>query len=207
MESVPFLGTPRPDARSLNCIHRNRSTDLHKPSSIEEEDHFHTTDEKNLQYARNVLHRALENGLIIQDDAGLIREFVAEVRSTSSTMTAKRIFKIQSILVYFRTFIPPCRTSTIPDLYQGTNDLKRAKRLNSRSYAAGTQNDYVKLLRRFYVWMTENGYSSLPEKKIKKIRAPSTKQMTKTAEDLVTGEESLAMPSRSTLFHSVSRTG
>ncbi|KQC06934.1 MAG: hypothetical protein APR55_04455 [Methanolinea sp. SDB] len=152
-------------------------------------DRFHATDEKYLSYAHNVLQKALDRGAVTPDDADLILHFIAEIQSTSASMSACRIFKLQSVLVYWRKFVPPFRTNTLNDLYVGIAELKKAKRANGQPYSQDTQGDYVKILRRFYFWLIENEYSTIPEKKIMKIKGPAANLMTKTAAQLLTEEE------------------
>ena len=156
-------------------------------------DRFHATEDKYREYTQNVFQKGLADGTITTDDAALIQEFIAEIQSTSPSISAGRIFKLLSILVSWRKFIPPYRTNTLNDLYLGIAEIKMAKRSNGQPYARDTQNDYVKLLRRFYLWMIENEYSTIPEKKILKIKGPAPNMMTKTAEQLLTKEEVEAM--------------
>ena len=56
-------------------------------------------------------------------------------------------------------------------------------------YAKNTLADYIGFLKRFYLWLVENGYTIVDEKKINKIRVPTAPLMTKTAEMLVSKEE------------------
>ena len=44
---------------------------------------FHASDAKYVEYSNNTLEKKIKSGMITEDDAALIREFVAEARAIS----------------------------------------------------------------------------------------------------------------------------
>lgn len=125
------------------------------------------------------------------DDAGLIHEFIAEMKATKG-ISQSRANKLTFTLVRWRSFIGPFKANTITDLFQGIERLKAAK-YRGRPYKQNTLRDFISALKRFYVWMGDNEYVSLPRKKLKSIRAPPADTMTKTAEQMLSEDEVRAM--------------
>lgn len=151
-------------------------------------DRFHATDEKYLEYARNSLQNGVTEGWITEDDATLISDYVSELYSTCS-MGAGRVFKLHSVMTKWRKYIGPYRQNTIFDIYTGINNLKNAKKPDGTPMTSHTKSDYVKFLKRFYLWMIDNGYSSIPEKKLNAIHPPAVNEMSITAEMLLSYDE------------------
>ena len=60
-------------------------------------------------------------------------------------------------------------------------------------FKQNTIADYVRFIKRFYLWLIDNEYVSLPYRKVKEIRAPAYNTMTKTVGDLFTEDEVFAM--------------
>ncbi|MGC9435894.1 MAG: tyrosine-type recombinase/integrase [Methanomicrobiales archaeon] len=64
----------------------------------------------------------------------------------------------------------------------------------SPQFKRNTIADMIRFLKRFYLWLIENNYSTVPEAKVrKKIQAPAYERMTKTAEQLLGEDEVLAL--------------
>ena len=164
---------------------------------------FHLNKE---EYATNSLSRALESGLITPEDAGLITDFIAELKSTSH-IGPSRIYKLTLTLVNWRRHIGPYTANTIREIYQGITALSTATYQRSpprwsatttpaqkeQPYKQNTQHDYVKFLKRFYLWLIEQGHTQVTVSQIKKIQPPSWDPMTKNADDLLNEMEILAM--------------
>ena len=160
---------------------------------------FYTSDETHIEYIDTLLSRA-QNGMQIPktgeylpkltcDDIALIREFVTEIQATTH-ITVKRAYKYTYIMVHWRSYIGEFRKNTIPDLFQGLTIIQNAKKESSAlKYSRHTLADYVGFLKKFYLWMSENGYSAIDEKKIRKIKPPAVPLMTKTAEMLLSEDD------------------
>lgn len=150
---------------------------------------FHRTDEEYATSTGNNLENSVEEGRITPEDADLIREFTSEIVATSH-ISQSRKYKITYSLTGWRRFIGPFRENTIADIFAGVEALQTAhKDDGTRLFKQNTVADYVRFLKRFYRWLIENGYSEVPEKKIRKIKAPSYDTATKTAEMLLEPEE------------------
>ena len=137
--------------------------------------------------AEKYLQNALKEKSISPEDGKYIVEFVNELRS-SNTIGKSRALKIISVLVNWRRMIPEYKDSNIDDLYQGIEYLREYG-----GYRQNTERDYVTFLKRFFKWLIEKKYSSVPLEKIVKIKAPGCDLMTKTAADLLDEMEILSM--------------
>ena len=154
---------------------------------------FKPSDSTFIEYSRNTVNHALQENRITDDDAQLIREFVAEISATRH-ISSGRAFKLYYTLVKFREFIGPFRENTIADIYNGIDLVRTAKNPDGTPrYKQNTLGDFIRFLKRFYLWMCENHYTTINEKKIQKIHPPSYDTSTKTAEMLLTEEEVKAM--------------
>jgi len=161
-------------------------TAKHAPTTCDRP--FHLIKE---EYAGHSLAKGADDGLITCEDETLIEAFVAELRATSGIGTS-RANKITTALVLWRRFIGPYTSNTLTDLYTGVARLKQARN-NGKPYKQNTIRDYITFLKRFYAWLIEEGYASIPSDKVKRIKPPAWDTMTKTASQLLTEEEVLAM--------------
>ena len=164
---------------------------------------FHKPDEDHVEYIETILFRA-RNGVptkktnvllpaITEDDLNILREYLAEIQATHN-VNMKRVYKYAYILVHWREFIGEYRKNTIGDLHAGINQIQLARDVQGKHrYAKNTLCDYIGFLKRFYLWLIDNKYSIIEERKINKIQVPTAPLMTKTAEMLVSKEEVLNM--------------
>ena len=97
-----------------------------------------------------------------------------------------------SVLVNWRRFIGPFDQNTADDIYQGIGKRKTTL-YHDRPIKQNTLRDYITFLKRYYVWLIKNQYSTIPVDKIKVIKPPGADTMTKTSEDLLTEQEVLDM--------------
>jgi integrase/recombinase XerD len=154
---------------------------------------FHPAESKLVKYSGNVLNRAIEEERITEDDSQLIQEFVSEISATRH-ISAGRGFKLHYTLVNLRDYVGPFKENTIADIYSGIDRVRNAKKQDGNPrYKQNSISDYVRFLKRFYLWMIENKYTSIDEKKIQKIQPPSYDLMTKTPDMLLSEEEIRAM--------------
>ena len=69
-------------------------------------------------------------------------------------------------------------------------DLNSAiSKIRDSNYKQNTKSDYIQITKRFYLWLIENNFSDLPEKKVRDIKAPTLDAMTKTCEMMLTPDE------------------
>ncbi len=100
-----------------------------------------------------------------------------------------RVDKLTFTLVAWRRFLPPFSTLTIGTVYTGIEAIKQAESHRGRAYKQNTLFDHVSILKQFLLWMIDNEYINLPEKKVRAIRTPRKDTITKTASQLLTPEE------------------
>jgi len=155
------------------------------PPSTLSQDHFSSVKKG---YANTIIDRYVSTDRITPDDAGLISEFLAERRAAGGISNG-RVDKLTFTLVTWRRFIPPYSTLTIGTVYMGIEAIKNAKTPHGRPYKQNTLFDHVSILKQFLLWMIENEYIILPEKKVKAIKTPRKDTITKTASQLLTPEE------------------
>ncbi len=143
------------------------------------------------EYADHSIDVAIAEKRLTPEDAQLIRAFIVELKATRGIGTG-RANKIIFTLVSWRRYLGPFRANTLTDLYQGINKLKTVK-INDRPYKQNTQRDFLNFIKRFYVWLINHQYSSIPKETVLQIKVPRTDTMTKTAEMMLTEDEVRAM--------------
>jgi len=143
-------------------------------------------------YPERSFARALKEGKITERDVTLVRSFIAELQSSRNTST-KRAYKITYTLVGWRRFIGPFEKNDMAALYAGIAALKSGRSKRGREFMKNTITDHMIILKQFYLWLIENEYVAIPEKKLKALKTPHHETMTKVASDLLTTEEITAM--------------
>jgi len=157
-------------------------------TGLSENDKFHCFKD---DYAERSLNTALEKGSITQDDVDLIRLFVSERRIVNA-ICAKRVLKLASSLITIRRYVGPYKQITIPEVYLGVERINNGTSFKGTPFTQNTKSDLIQVFKQFILWMIENEFLELPEKKIKVIRLPK-KVPTKTAADLLTVDEMEAL--------------
>ncbi len=140
------------------------------------------------KYASRSLDLAETAKVISNRDRAYILEFVNDLRACKG-ITISRQNKIVTHLCGWRRYIKEFDQSTIGDLMAGINELRTDTTPKGKPYKTNTIIDYIKILKQFYTWMIEQGYSDIPEKRLAKIKAPPKPRMTKTAADILDPEE------------------
>jgi site-specific recombinase XerD len=165
------------------------------PTSHDGISRFHTSEDKYREYSTSALSKAIDSKRITQDDADLILEFVQEAKATGKKITTARYFKIISVLIRMREFFPkPFRGSSIKDVYAARDLIEQAKTARGTTpFKQNTVADFTRFMKRFFMWMSENGKSEIPEKKLRDIKPPNYVYDTKNADMIFTKEEIFAM--------------
>ncbi|MCK4269318.1 MAG: tyrosine-type recombinase/integrase [Methanogenium sp.] len=154
---------------------------------------FHSTAEQYRTYEKKSLSKAIEDGRVSASDTKYIREFLAEV-NTQNNLSAQRKFKLMSNLTNVFQHLPPVEKITIADLYDAVEGIKGStNRRTGKPYTKNTQNDLLRILKRFATWLVENKYSDMDLLKIKKIKIPAYLSKTKTDDSILTEEEAKAV--------------
>lgn len=140
------------------------------------------------EYSNHTISSGLASGLLTVEDADLIREFIAEKRASVGICTG-RANMLSFTLVGWRRFIGPYKDLNMGGVYAGIDALKAGKSQRGRPFKQNTLADHVVILKRFLLWSIENGYSTLPEKKVQALRPPAKDTITKKPSDLLTPDE------------------
>lgn len=139
--------------------------------------------------AKSIVERATREGRITPNDGALLREYITE-RRAEKHLSPGRVNKILYNLLLWRRFIPkPFRDHTITDIHEGISDLLTKKSPDGKTLSQNTLYDTVSIFKPFYSWMIDEGYTSIPEKKLRAIKRPPIDKMTKTADDLLSPDE------------------
>ncbi|EHQ36457.1 tyrosine-type recombinase/integrase [Methanoplanus limicola] len=135
------------------------------------------------------LKNALDSNLITNKDSNLILEYVRE-RKITYDLSPTRINKITTHLTLWRRFLKAeYKQAAIFDIYEAIEGLKNGKNTRGKDFAQNTIHDYITVLKPFLLWLIENEYSDIPEKKVKKIKSPPVDTETTKPEELLTQEE------------------
>lgn len=147
------------------------------------------SDNSYANHAAKLPAAAVQAGKITEKDAALIREFIND---QTGSLSPRREYLITDILILNREFFPEYCTITTADAQEGIHRILNAVRPadGAPRFKKNTLADRVKIMKRFFLWMCDNGYGeNLNEKKLQKIIPPPPDRMTKTAADLLSKEE------------------
>jgi site-specific recombinase XerD len=153
------------------------------------------------QRSAECLRNAVDMGRITIRDKQLIEEFITE--QDAKGISPSRHHKLVKLIVGNREFHPAFVDCTNADVLRAVSKIryvKRKPRRNEKRAAEDmpltTQNtisDRTRLLKRFFIWIIENGYNSyLDAKKIMGIKPPAFKRDCIQAADILTEDEVLS---------------
>ncbi|MDI6877527.1 MAG: tyrosine-type recombinase/integrase [Methanomicrobiales archaeon] len=135
------------------------------------------------------LRKGIREETITAQDESLIREYLEE-KKANDHIQLLRVNKITSILVNFRRFLTrPYSEAGMGDVFAAINGLKEYRNLQGKPYTQNTIHTYVQIVKPYLLWLIENEYSALPEKKVKKLTGPGVDVNTTEPEDLWSVEE------------------
>ena len=140
--------------------------------------------------AERSLAAALTDRRITDRDAAAVRDFLADSRATKG-ISANRINLYASSLCRMARFLPAgLLAASAADLYAGIAALRGpTAKDGERPYKQNTLQSTITIVRLFYWWAVENGYSEIPVQRIDRLKPPKRDQMTKTAGQMLTPEE------------------
>ncbi len=104
------------------------------------------------EYSDIFVKYAVDSGKLTQDDANLLLDFMKERGEKENSATRYTNFYD---LVVFRQYIGEFRHTTGHDLCEGISKFKNSGR------EVATLSRYLTILRRFYLWLADNGYSPI----------------------------------------------
>ncbi len=130
------------------------------------------------RFTGSLVRNAVEAGKITQDDADLIAEYIAEQEDQSPETRYNTFYT----LVVFRELIGEYRKNSDQDLSEGIMKFKGSGR------SPDTVARYLAILRQFYRWLAEKGYSPIAGEVLgHKMKNPD--RMEAGPESVLTGEE------------------
>lgn len=153
---------------------------------------FHAKAQTYQEYERRSIEKAIQDGRITQKDASLISDFVAETAITNR-LSSQRRFKMACALCTVARYLPGVNEMTTGSVYNGLAALSEARKSNGQPYTQNSKADFFKFAKRYLLYLAENGHISVPIEKIRKIKTPGFKDVTKTADDILTEEEMKAL--------------
>lgn len=145
---------------------------------------FHGTAKQHAKYSENSLNKAISEKRITEEDRDLLVRFVNEIQGTSQLSTRRRSKLFYVLIGCRRYLVVPFKDATYDDLLAGAAAIKSTQELSKNTIA-----DYVRFLKRLYLWMAEKGYTEIPERDIRKIKSPAYDATTKTAEMMLDDTE------------------
>ena len=149
---------------------------------------FHSTPEQYRKYQKRSIDNALLDGRLAESDVPYVREFIEEVSSTGN-LSAQRKFKITSNLTNTIQHLPPAQEMILADIYAAAEAIKYAKRPDGQEYSPNTKADFIRILKRYVVWLIENEHVKIDLKKVKRIRVPAYTSKVKSEADILTEAE------------------
>jgi len=145
------------------------------------------------EMAERSIQKALKASIITDSDERLIREYLSEYRATRHISTG-RANKITYALVGWRRFLEdPFLKTTLTALYDAIGKVKGADSERGRRFKQNTIHDKIRILKRFFLWLQEEGKVNIPREKLQQIRFPPVDTQTTSPDELLTPEEVLAL--------------
>lgn len=149
---------------------------------------FHATPEFYLKHSLTLLINAEDSGRITAEDKQIILEFIEETAATSQISPTRR-YKLINTLILNRAHHPPFRECEISDIYRAIESIKISKNQWGQQITKNTISDKIRMVKRIFVWMAENGYTDIDLRKLQKIKVPAFDRNTISAEDLLSEDE------------------
>lgn len=142
------------------------------------------------------LKKAMKRQQISERDGSLIQGYLSEMAALHQ-LSHNRILKLTTTLVGWKKnklIGPDFDLMTMADLFTGIQALNTRENQKGRPFSQNTKYDYVVILRRFLLWMIENGINtSLNERKIKDIKPPAKNVDTTHPDEILNPEEIIKM--------------
>jgi integrase/ribosomal protein L40E len=159
------------------------------PARADRAGQFHPN--QRMVYADRSFEAGYAGGYITQDDERIIREYIREAGAIRHLSQGRQL-KLTYTLVRWRLFIKePYLKATYMDILEGVENLKNGKNNDGKPFKQNTLHDYLRILKTFLLWLIENEYSILPEKKIRGIKVPRVDYDTTEPGDILSYDEIL----------------
>lgn len=149
---------------------------------------FHRPD----QNPSDLISEAVLENRITEIDADLIQTYVSEYAISRNVKNAGLV-QITRLLISMRKICNAYIGATITDFYAIINEIKSGKSQRGTPYGTATQNLYIIVMKVFFAWLIENGYSEIPLKKLNSVKPPGLPPSKISASDLLTADEITAI--------------
>ncbi len=144
-------------------------------------EYYYTMSERHLKSAE-------VSGKITARDRELIEEYISEM--DAQDISPVRHYKLIVMLVGNFDFHPHYEDCTITDVQSIPAIVRRAVNPDGSSrYKKNTIADRIRMAKRIFIWLNENGYITLDSRKLQGIKTPQYDKFTVTAEDILTVDE------------------
>lgn len=131
----------------------------------------------------------IKAGVLTEDDCKIMRRYVAQLQARQH-ITDGRVNKIVFTLIQWRRFLPlEWRMITMDSIYDAVTSLKNGKNTLGQPYKPNTLRDFVKILKPYIIWLNDEGITSIPENKLKGIKAPAGDYEVTTPDELLSSED------------------
>lgn len=144
------------------------------------------------QHSEKSISKALAEKRITQNDADLIKKFVASL--SKGKISPGREFKITSLLVnvrrYYANEYSACDEG---DLDVAIKNIRNAVKPDGIPYTRNTKTDFLKTSKRFFLWMSKKGLTKIPREEIDLIVPGRYDMNCKSDADVLTAEEITAI--------------
>lgn len=151
-------------------------------------DRYHAAPDEYRRQAEKSISNALAEERITQDDAEHIENFILSL--SNAGISAGRAAKLTSLLVNVRRYYDKeYRACGKHDLSRAIGRIREAMKPDGTPYSRNTKTDYLKISKRFFLWLQDEGVSEIPKKEIDKIVIGSYDMHCKTEADVLTAEE------------------
>ena len=142
------------------------------------------------------LRKAIKRGQVSERDGCLIQSYLSEMAALHQ-LSHNRILKLTTTLVGWKKndlIGPDFDQMAMGDLFTGIQALNVRENQKNRPFSQNTKYDYVVILRRFLLWMIENGINTnLNERKIKDIKPPAKNIDTTHPDEILNPDEIIKM--------------
>lgn len=154
---------------------------------------FHCSDTFYLEHTSGLLTKAVERGAITEQERELIEEFIGELVATSHISPTRR-YKLVGTIIRNHAYHPEYTKCRIGDVYQAIGQIESERKQDGTPrYTKNSCADMIQMIKRFFVWLVENGYSDINLAKLNKIKVPKAGDTPITAEMLLTEEDVITM--------------
>lgn len=150
---------------------------------------FHSTCGSKIEETNSYLDKSVSAGAITEQERQIIDEYIEELCATTQISPTRR-YKIAGTIVRTHAYFPEFSACTLSDVYKAIETIKTATKEDGKPrFTKNTISDYVRMVKRLFIWLCENGYSQIDIKKLEKIKVPHYDRSSVTSEGLLTEEE------------------